>query len=164
MKVLKFVVKTLTNLGFIGVTVFFSIYGYLYITDREIRLVQSGSMEPAIETGSIILIDKNVPYDEIIENDVIAFRVGNALVTHRVISITEKGLETKGDANTYSDGISTTEDNYYGKTVGSYPMLGKIYMLLKSQRGIVLWITFATVLYLANRLFEEQESLFQTKI
>ena len=56
--------------------------------------VKSGSMEPEIHVGSICLMDTNVRKQEIQKGDVIVFSVGKeqALVTHRVADITEKGF------------------------------------------------------------------------
>lgn len=88
-------------------------------------IVMSGSMEPVIPTGSICFVDTKASYSEIEPQDTIAFTVGNhMLVTHRVIRITEKGMETKGDANEVSDLQLVTDTNYIGKTMFSIPYLG----------------------------------------
>ena len=63
-------------------------------------VVQSGSMQPAIQTGSISFINKHVKYKDIKENDIIAYTTSNgSRITHRAIRITDKGIETKGDNN-----------------------------------------------------------------
>lgn len=157
MKVLKVIVNTVINILYVCVLAIFAVYGWCHFTDKEIRVVMSGSMEPAIGTGSLCLIDKAYPYEDIVINDIIAFRAGNAYVTHRVVSITDEGMETKGDANTYSDGISTTEDNYYGKTIGAYAKLGYLYTFSKSKRGLIIWLTVIAVLFLSKIFLDEWE-------
>ena len=102
-------------------------------------IVMSGSMEPAILTGSVCFVNTNVPYEEIKEGDVVSFRLGQGMVTHRVVCVTEEGLETKGDANDCADGITTTRENYCGETVWSIPYAG--YVLYAIKRPESLWIT-----------------------
>src|SRR4030043_1349538 len=67
--------------------------------------VDSGSMQPAITQGSLILIQKSDTYGE---KDIITYRgEGNTkqVVTHRIMRVSEDkdlgkvSFETKGDAN-----------------------------------------------------------------
>ena len=95
-------------------------------------ITMSGSMEPEIHTGSVCFVDTKAEYDEILTGDVIAYRAGNGgLVTHRVLSISDEGMETKGDANEVTDGISTTPVNFYGKTLFSIPYVGYVIKTLQ---------------------------------
>ncbi len=70
-------------------------------------IVYSGSMEPAIPTGSTV-INQAVDPASIRPGDVITFRApaGNVLITHRVVAV-EPGpslaFRTKGDANQTED-------------------------------------------------------------
>lgn len=117
-KVVKILLNTLmTIILIVGIA-----FILLYVIGIEPYVVETGSMEPTIQTGSLSFINKHVSYDSIQENDIIAFTVetGNK-VTHRAIKITEEGIETKGDRNKVSDGISTTRKNYIGKNIFSIP-------------------------------------------
>ena len=50
--------------------------------------------------------------------DIIAYKLNNGtMVTHRVVNVTENGLETKGDNNKVLDGVITTKKNYVGKNI-----------------------------------------------
>lgn len=121
-------------------------------------IVMSGSMEPAIATGSVCFVDTKVPYEEICVGDTIVFRQKNGMVTHRVVSITQEGMETKGDANDRSDGITTTPENYFGETIWSVPYAGYVLHTLRTPQA--LWI--AMILLGAMILWEvidRQESL-----
>ena len=114
-------------------------------------VVMSGSMEPKIQTGSICFINENVAYDRIKENDVIAFQTSaGAMVTHRMIGITEEGFETKGDNNDVSDGVSTTEANYCGKNVFHVPYVGYGVQYLKTTRGKIIGITVLVCIVIAS--------------
>ena len=78
-------------------------------------VVDSGSMEPSIMTGSLAFIDKK---DKVIEEgDIISFYAGDALVTHRVIEITENGYRTKGDNNETADAGIVTDGQLEGTLV-----------------------------------------------
>ncbi len=104
----------------------------------EPRIVLSGSMEPAIPTGSICLVDKDVPMDEVEIGDVIAFFIDEqTMVIHRTIRKHVKGIETQGDANDVSDGISATEDTYAGMVVLSIPVIGYVFMAIRKFRWFV---------------------------
>ncbi|HBK54047.1 MAG TPA: signal peptidase I, partial [Syntrophomonas wolfei] len=70
-------------------------------------IVLSGSMEPTILTGDIVLTKETGP-DAIVEGDIITFRADqNTAVTHRVTEVViENGTRsflTKGDANIGAD-------------------------------------------------------------
>ena len=99
----------------IVLVVILGIYG-LRFADINPYIVMSASMEPEIQTGSLCFVDTKYPYSDIKDNDIIAFQTeSDMFVTHRAIDVTEEGIETKGDANDISDGITTTEKNYLGK-------------------------------------------------
>jgi signal peptidase len=130
----------------------------LYCCGIEPFVVESGSMEPNIKTGSLSFINKHVKYDDIKVNDIIAFSVetGNK-VTHRVVNITDEGLETKGDANNLSDGISTTRKNYIGKNIFSIPKVGYGVKIIQTTKGRVILITFIVVILLSGFLLGEKK-------
>lgn len=116
-------------------------------------VVLSGSMEPSILTGSICLVDTKADYDCIKEGDVIAYKKGgNTLITHRVISKTREGLVTKGDANHHSDGISVTEHNFTGKTIGSIPYLGYFLNKLRNPIFLISFIGIVTAIKIIKNL------------
>ena len=92
-------------------------------------LVGSGSMEPKMYAGDVVIIAK-VSADNVELGDVIQFRVPEEVtVMHRVIEIqeTEGGgrlFITKGDANDKPDSEPVTPENVVGKTVMTIPKIG----------------------------------------
>lgn len=81
-------------------------------------VVVSGSMEPQIMTGDL-LIDTAMPVEEVDVGDVLSLRnsVTGTLVTHRVIEMTEQSdgswhVRMQGDANDSPDGgqYTVTDD------------------------------------------------------
>lgn len=75
--------------------------------------VISGSMSPAIEKGDLILVDLDTDYEV---GDIISFKSGNALVTHRIVEINGDTFVTKGDANNTVD-AAINKDKIAGKVV-----------------------------------------------
>lgn len=139
-KIIKFIdniINMLFLFGFIGTIIFI----LLLMNGISPYITISGSMEPKIQTGSLCFVDTNVCYEEIKEGDIVAFQTfTGSMVTHRVVSVTENGLETKGDANKVSDGVSVTQDNFHGKTIFSIPYIGYILSSMKQiYKKIIVW-------------------------
>lgn len=129
----------------------------LPLTGTSSYIVLSGSMEPAVPTGSLCLLNTRAAYSRIEEGDIIAFAVsGETMAAHRVIRVTEEGMETKGDANEYSDGIRVREDNFRGKVVFTIPYAGRLIRPLQSKKGRILGFTGLLACFLINLLLPEQ--------
>ena len=100
--------------------------GYVSVGGYSLFRVVTGSMEPEIPVGSLIL-SKQTDIEQIQIGDIVNFRSKESgmlgmVITHRVIQRYEDRsgnilLETKGDANRYTDGLFVDEDNLIGKTV-----------------------------------------------
>ena len=117
----------------------------------KIYIVQSGSMEPVIKTGSLVVVNENARYDDVKVGDIVAFKTATGTrVTHRVISITSEGFETMGDNNNgLSDGVSTTRANFWGSTYEfCIPGLGYAMAGLNNgnNRLIVIMVVIALIL------------------
>lgn len=81
----------------------------------SLLIVSSGSMEPQIKTGNIILIKKSKKYKI---NDVITFSENQKkLITHRIIGKCENEFITKGDKNNTQDEEKINENEIYGKVI-----------------------------------------------
>lgn len=135
------VVHTMTMGILLIVIASFAIVGILFLCGNKPYIVLSGSMEPNIHTGSVCFINTKVPYEDIKVGDVIAFEAGSTMVTHRVVNISEEGIETKGDANDVSDAITTTKGNYKGINWLSIPYLGYICQFMQTIKGKIIIVT-----------------------
>lgn len=135
----------------------------LFLLGVRPYVVRSGSMEPAVPTGSLCFINSRIPYEEIETGDIAAYRsvLGKNLM-HRVVSVTKEGLETKGDANEHSDGITITRENYMGRGAFWIPGLGYLFSFLQTDRGKILGVTAVLCLvvcsvFLHNDLPEQEK-------
>ena len=146
LKVLKKIIDIITTIILI---VGFALV-LLYICGIKPYVILSGSMEPKISTGSVCFVNEKAKYEDMTVGDIIAFKIPTgASVTHRIINITDKGFETKGDANEESDGISTTKQNFLGKNLFSIKNLGFTVEFIQSTRGRIVLITMI-VFFLAS--------------
>ena len=151
-KVIRELINSLMTLVLIIGTIFIA----LYVIGIEPFVVISGSMEPAIPVGSLSFVNKHVKYENIKENDVIAFTLGTGdKVTHRVVKITEDGIETKGDANSASDGVSTTKANFIGKNIFSIPKVGYGVRLIQTTKGKIILTTIIIIILLMGFLMND---------
>ena len=105
----------------------------------HIYTVVSGSMEPAIPTGSLVYIKEMNPED-VQENDVIAFygaKDSASIITHRVVEnrVLMGEFITKGDANQTEDMNPASYDNFIGRVERSFPGLGTTAQILTGKEG-----------------------------
>lgn len=102
-------------------------------------VIATGSMEPIIKPGDIIIVNKNIKTDLDI-GDIIQFRKDNILISHRIIDIIEeentKKYITKGDNNTIKDSDPVSPEQIKGKVVKVVPKLGWPTLLIKSRNEI----------------------------
>jgi signal peptidase len=102
-------------------------------------VVISGSMEPEIPTGSLVLV--NTKFQELSEGTVISYRLNENIVTHRVDTVLEDGYRTRGDANERADEQIVKPDQVVGIVQMSVPCLGYLIVWLQSVKGrILVWI------------------------
>ncbi len=97
-------------------------------------VVESASMAPQIPTGSLVLVDTGAEPEA---GDVISFRVGQGVTTHRLLDIDADGtLVTKGDANAQADPFVATSQDIVGTVVGVSPGLGMAVQFLQTPAGL----------------------------
>lgn len=109
-------------------------------------VIATGSMEPMIKPGDIILVKKIVDMDSINNlkiDDVIQFQRDSILISHRIIEIDndeEEGLgfKTKGDNNSGPDTDIVKPQDVKGTIVYTIPKLGWPTLLIKSDTDIPL--------------------------
>lgn len=154
----------ITNL-ILGILILFILaFFVLFAMGMRPYVIVSGSMEPTIQTGSVCFVDETVTYEEVQENDIIAYEAANgSYVTHRAIDITESGIETQGDNNDVSDGVSTTEENFIGLTKFSIPYLGYFSRFIATTTGKVVVGSIFVIFMILNVIIQEVTSKKQKK-
>ena len=151
-------VKKFSKIMFWIVLVIIAIYSTFIIAQRLIWkdktpsffgyknfIVITGSMKPTLNEGDIVFVKES---KEIQENDIIAFREQNSVVTHRVFEVYKENGEdyyiTKGDANSGTDTRLLSISDVEGKYVFKIPFVGRIILFLQKPVGII--VLFAILL------------------
>jgi len=115
--------------------------------------VLSGSMEPAIKMGSVVLVKPAQEQADYKIGDVITFGEISKIktpTTHRIYEIKVQGSQpvyiTKGDANNAPDIREITQKDIVGKVLLSIPYLGYAVDAAKKPLGFALIIIVPAVL------------------
>lgn len=99
--------------------------------------VISGSMEPTIKVGDLIIV--NTKYDELKENDIITFYdEKGSFVTHRIIEIKDGEYITKGDNNNSEDQGTINNDDIVAKYVTRLNGMGKLMAAFKNPITMIM--------------------------
>ena len=132
--------------------------GYVTLGGYSTFRVVTGSMEPTISTGAILLC-KDTEIEKIEKGDIICYRskaaeIYGSTVTHRVVAVQEDEagtiyLETRGDANFSSDPHLVEDKDLIGKVTwysGKDNILNDILSFLTGKAGFLLCIVFPVLL------------------
>ena len=122
------------------------------------EVVISGSMEPVIQTGSVVIVRPIVP-DTIRKGDVIMFSSldKTSLTTHRVVNVeSEPGLRfiTRGDANKNSDINPVVPDQVVGVVAFTIPYLGFLTQFIKTPLGFILFFLIPAVILIGREVLD----------
>ena len=120
-------------------------------------IVMSGSMETTINIGNLVIV-KKVNSSSIHIGDIIAFKNGNIVISHRVKEVINDSetykFKTKGDNNNVTDDFIVNSDAIEGIFVNKIPGLGSILLFLGKPIGllmvILVIIIVSTALYFAK--------------
>ena len=98
------------------------------------------------------------------QGDIISFRTGETLVTHRILSVDQASgtAITKGDANQTADMNPVPYENVIGKVVHSVPAAGAMAEMFTSREGKMLAgavIVGAILLQMLAFLAERREQM-----
>ena len=97
--------------------------------------VASGSMEPNISKGDVVIVDKKI--NKINVGDVLAYKHDGKVVVHRIYKIVNSNSEnfiyTKGDANNDYDKYTITKDMFIGIVKLKIPAIGYPTVLINEK-------------------------------
>jgi len=118
-------------------------------------VIMSGSMEPTIPVGSIVIVKKVNPEDVKVD-DVIAFQTGESRTIHRVVEkVVENGsfyFRTKGDANEDPDPWIVKPQDVKGALLLTIPYYGYIIYFARTPLGLALFILVPAIILIANEI------------
>lgn len=156
MRIINLTLNTLLALIIFGVVTFLLAPRLGLTSPLELKIVRSGSMEPAIPTGSLVLIE---PASDYSVGDVITFGADTPTsipTSHRIVSIEVKDgttyYATKGDANKTADPNETPTNKVIGRVIFSIPAIGYILAFSKTQLGFALLVLIPAALIICYEL------------
>ena len=132
-------------------------------------VIVSESMEPTIMTNDVIFIT-NTSKENLSVGDIISFKTGDYINTHRIIRIEEENGEevyiTKGDNNKDEDRGYVRFQDIEGKYLFRLPGFGKITEILKSKVTLlILLIILVLISYyevrISKRRLKRKEERFE---
>lgn len=160
MKKIK-IIKILEYIAYVIVVIFalLAISSKYSIGGFKILVVKSGSMEPAIKTGSVVIGKDFSDYNV---GDIVTFKNADKpkeTTTHRIAKIEYRGSDklftTKGDANNSVDGESISQDRIVAKVIFKIPYFGYIAAFARSLPGLIIIIIIpATII-----IYEEMKKI-----
>ena len=111
------------------------------INGGNVYTILTGSMQPTINPGDMIVAVHPSGVEDIATNDIVVFQPESnnpEVITHRVTSV-DRGNETfitQGDANNMSDG-EMVEEQLVGKVVFTIPKIGYATQWVRENIGVV---------------------------
>lgn len=133
----------------------------------KLMVVQSGSMEPAIKLGSIVVVK---PADEYQVDEIITFKSPEAPgkpTTHRVVEIktidNRQSYITKGDANKDPDKKEIAKRDIVGKTLFVIPYLGYAVNIVRKPFGFMLLIVLPVTMIIYGEVMKIKEEVLKTR-
>lgn len=135
------------------------------VAGYQIYIVLSGSMRPAFNAGSIVLVRQLEP-NAVRVGDIITFlasKHADDLIVHRVVAVNQTvphSFTTRGDANNMNDVLPVPAGNLVGRVEYSIPYLGYLFSFVRSRMGILLLVIGPAILMLS---FELRKHLGETQ-
>ena len=124
----------------------------------QAKVVKSGSMEPSIMTGGIVITRPSSSYEV---GDIITFGKDTKTqipTTHRIVEVHGSGVSrtftTKGDANDVPDQTATRLTDVSGKVVASVPYLGFVLDFARKPLGFALLVGIPAIVIILEEIFK----------
>lgn len=114
-------------------------------------VVETGSMEPEISAGDLIIVHAEDGYSV---GDVVTFLDGasGSYITHRIVFASDGHYATQGDANNVQDDIDVTDSTIVGKVVAVIRGAGGFVKFVQSPLGMFVFIAGGAIIWLLTDL------------
>lgn len=129
---------------------------------KKLFIVETDSMKPLFNGGDLI-VTKNVDVKDLKVGDVISYREGKVVVTHRIekINTEEDKLSfiTKGDANNTEDikpvSAESVESIYWFRVRN----MGKVSMFMQTPIGMMIFIGLPVLGFIAYDILRQKKKI-----
>jgi len=137
------------------------------VGNYHVLTVLSGSMEPAIKTGSVVVVS---PAEEYEPGHVVTFKTGSESeipTTHRIKDVEiDRGntvYVTKGDANPGADLSRISKEDIIGKARFSIPYMGYIVEFIRTPIGFIIVIGLPAIVIITEEVKKIKEEVKKKK-
>ena len=146
----------LVSLIIVGAIIAFSLLPIK--NNYRILVVTSGSMEPEVSVGSMVLVRPSARYEV---GDIVTYKQAgetskSETTTHRIVAIDEEGgakrFQTRGDANNSADAALISADQIIGKYYFGVAIIGYLIQYLKTLPGLILIIIIPSTIIIYEEL------------
>jgi signal peptidase I len=131
----------------------------------KIQRVMSGSMEPALRVGSVVLSQK-IDTTTLKPGDIITFnsvKEQGGTITHRILRINQaQGVTVftvKGDANKTADIDPVKAADIQGKVLFSIPLLGYVSVWMKTPIGFIVLVILPAAIIIISEIWNIKNAL-----
>lgn len=150
-KILTYIVYAIVLIfAFLAITAKFSFFGI------QLLVVKSGSMEPTIKTGSIVIDKSNEDYQI---GEIITFKdreKPTETTTHRIVDKEIQGnielFTTQGDANGTPDSEKVIQDRILGKVIFKIPYMGYVVAFTRTLPGLIILIVIPATIIIYDEI------------
>jgi len=150
-KIINYVIYAIVIIfAFLAISAKFSFFGI------QLLVVKSGSMEPTIKTGSMV-IDKSKEDYQI--EDIVTFKdreKPSETTTHRIINKETQGnielFTTQGDANGSPDSIKVNRNQIIGKVIFKIPYFGYVVAFARTWPGVIILIIIPATIIIYDEI------------
>lgn len=151
------VIKITSDILFTAGLIIAGVFLLARFTGRQpfnVYIVSSGSMEPAVKTGSIVFVSPKSDYGV---GDIVTYKSGSkTTTTHRIVARDGDKIRLAGDANNAPDPGVISADKIIGTVRLTIPYIGYLAAFAKTPRGFILLVIVpATII-----IYEEIKNLF----
>ena len=124
-------------------------------------IVLSGSMEDEFYPGDLVFV-KDADTKLIRKGDVIAFKSGDVVVTHRVVDVVKQNgtakYKTKGDNNNNEDKDYVMQQNVEGIYKFKIKKLGNLLLFIQTPMGMLVCLAIPLLLLLLIQMIENSKN------
>ena len=159
MEIIKKIIHFLSNIIYILITLYVIICLPMLFNYKPL-VVLSGSMEPTLPTGSVIYYHP-VEESDLKVGDIVTFKLkdNKTLVSHRITSINNGNIQTKGDANNSVDSLDLTYSSIMGVDSNIYiPYVGYFIQFVNEHLYLVaIVVTILVLEFLLSNIIDDKK-------
>lgn len=138
-----------------------------FISKYDHYVIATGSMDPVIKIGDVVIIDTSTSLDELQEGDIIAFYADifdngtKEIVVHYLYSITDvdgvRIFNTKPEISDQIDPWDLVDEDIVGSLSFKIAKIGPLLMFAQSTIGRIVLVIDVVVIYLLIELVPKSE-------